>query len=490
MTKVFFTRLPLAVFMVLFTTTAYAQVTIGSGNPPQSYSILEVVSDAGNTGGIRLPQLSATDKARINADILADPAKSKGLFIYNTDTNNIEYWDGSQWVVAKQVEPWMVSGTSNVATLNTQNIYQTGQVTIGSVAAADPTAALNVVSSDKGVLLPRVTLQSHDDIATIDNPTTGLLVYNTGTGGLAVEGYLYWNGSEWVQFSSITTKAPEISALDCINARIVPASYTAGVDYEGVLVVPYSGGNGGYYPTTTPIVSTGLTGLTATLQPGNLAYGNGELVFTLSGTPSASSPEQATFAIDVLGMQCQAVVGSNSLSRGETIFWHSSMPANIGGTVSGKQVIASDYVSTSMPVIENTFRLDAYFNGTSSTTAAVYPFIPRIYNISDKPVKFWWGGMTSQEGRGRSNVVLASGGYQDLENGMYMFLGENMVSTSSGATSLPYGTNSQETMTIDLFYNGMWYRIFFTGWVDNHDITTSGSSAHTRELYITYERMY
>lgn len=466
-----------------------AQVTIGSNTPPQNYSILEVVSDSDHTGGLRLPQLSSADKAKIDASLLADISKSKGLFIYNTDTNNIEYWDGTQWVAARQVEPWMVSGSTDIATLNTQNIYQMGQVTVGSSAAADPTAALNVVATDKGVLFPRVSLQSFDDKETIKDPTTGLLVYNTGNGALKVEGYLYWNGIEWTQFISGTTKSPEISALDCINAQIVPSRYTAGVPYEGVLIIPYSGGNGGHYPSGTAIVSTGVTGLTATLQSGNLAYGNGELIFTLSGTPSASSPQLATFEIDFLNMECDAIVGSNSITRGETIFWHGSMPANVGsGAELTSTVLASNYI-TNMPVIEDVFRLDAAFLLPSTGGINPVSFLPRIYNISSGPVKFWWGGVTSIEGRGRSNVLLASGGFQNLDNGMYMGYGLNMrAGVSTPATALAYGDTSQETMTIDLFYNGKWYRIFFTGWVDNHD--SNQAADMTREIYITYERMY
>ena len=476
-------------FIILHATMAQAQVTIGSGNPPQSYSILEVVSDSENTGGIRLPQLSTADKAKINADILSDPILSRGLFIFNTDSNEIEYWDGTQWVASLQVEPWMVSGTSDIATLNTQNIYQMGQVTIGSAAAPDPTAALNVVATNKGVLLPRVTLQSPTDVVTIPNPTVGLLVYNTGAGGLAVDGYLYWNGIEWVQFAESTTKPPQITALDCVNARIVPSRYEVGVQYEGVLIVPYSGGNGGYYGSGTPIPSAGVTGLTATLQPGNLAYGNGELVYTLSGIPSASSPELATFAIDFLGFQCQAIVGSNTISRGETIFWHGSMPANVGnGGELTSTVLASNYISD-MPIVEDVFRLDAAFLLPSTNAESPITFIPRIYNASPNPVKFWWGGITSVEGRGRSNVILAPGGFQNLDNGMYMGLGQNMrTGVSTPGTALNYGSTSQETMTIDLFYNSKWFRIFFTGWVDNKDTTTQ--SQMTREIYITYERMY
>lgn len=468
--------------LILKVVDTQAQVSIGTNNPPQKFSILEVHSNASNTGGLRLPQLTEDDKNKINSELLNTPEESKGLTIFNILTGQIEYWDGAKWIAAKTVEPWMVSGTEKLASSNTDNIYQMGQVTIGSSANIDPTAALNVVSNNKGVLLPRIELKSATDIVTIPNPTTGLLVYNTGTNpSFTVEGYLYWNGSEWRQFVSGTSKNPQISGLDCINARINPVSYKAGQHYEGVLIVPYFGGNGGYYSADLTIESTGVTGLTATLQPGNLAYGNGEMIFNLSGTPSESSPELATFEIDFAGNICSASVGANSLRQGEIEYWHGTMLA------SERNVLISDFVED-MPIIEDALRLDAYFDQHSNGDHPI-SFIPRIYNVSDKPVKYSWGGVTSVEGRGRGNVILAPGGYQSLDNGMYMGYGENMMmGTSTPATSLSYGSTSQETMTIDVFYSGRWYRVFFTGWVDNKD--TSDNADNTREVYITYQRLY
>jgi hypothetical protein len=65
--------------------------------------------------------------------------------------------------------------------------------------------------------------------------------------------------------------------------------------------VPYTGGNGGYYPTQS-IASTGVTGLTASLTNGLFANGAGTLSFTISGTPSAVGT--ATFALNIGGQAC------------------------------------------------------------------------------------------------------------------------------------------------------------------------------------------
>ena len=65
---------------------------------------------------------------------------------------------------------------------------------------ADNSAMLDIVSSSKGLLIPRVALQSTTDVTTIPMPALSLLVYNTNAsmagGGL---GFWYWNGTLWVQ---------------------------------------------------------------------------------------------------------------------------------------------------------------------------------------------------------------------------------------------------------------------------------------------------
>ncbi|MFH2143461.1 MAG: tail fiber domain-containing protein [Bacteroidota bacterium] len=59
---------------------------------------------------------------------------------------------------------------------------------------ADPTAMLDVKSTSKGMLVPRMTTIQRNTIVT---PATGLLVYDTN-----VNGFYYYNGSSWTQISS------------------------------------------------------------------------------------------------------------------------------------------------------------------------------------------------------------------------------------------------------------------------------------------------
>ena len=73
------------------------------------------------------------------------------------------------------------------------------QVAINTDASvANSSAILDVKSTGKGILIPRVALSGTGDITTIPNPATSLMVYNittTGSGNSAVTpGYYYWEG--------------------------------------------------------------------------------------------------------------------------------------------------------------------------------------------------------------------------------------------------------------------------------------------------------
>jgi len=68
-----------------------------------------------------------------------------------------------------------------------------GQAQTGiGTTTPNPSAKLDVFSTDKGFLPPRVTLTSATVAAPITLPAEGLLVYNSGSVGLQA-GYYFWN---------------------------------------------------------------------------------------------------------------------------------------------------------------------------------------------------------------------------------------------------------------------------------------------------------
>jgi hypothetical protein len=64
-----------------------------------------------------------------------------------------------------------------------------------------PSAMLDVVAANKGVLLPRVGLSGITDVTTVPSPANSLLLYNTATAGTApgnvTPGYYYWENAKW-----------------------------------------------------------------------------------------------------------------------------------------------------------------------------------------------------------------------------------------------------------------------------------------------------
>lgn len=77
-------------------------------------------------------------------------------------------------------------------------------------------AKLDVYSTDKGFLPPRVTLTSASIAAPITSPAEGLLVYNLGSVGLQA-GYYYWNGASWATIATASSAGNGVTAMDMVK---------------------------------------------------------------------------------------------------------------------------------------------------------------------------------------------------------------------------------------------------------------------------------
>ncbi|MGB2684251.1 MAG: hypothetical protein WBC43_04470, partial [Olleya sp.] len=79
-----------------------------------------------------------------------------------------------------------------------------GQVGINTTTP-DPSSILDVTSTDKGLLIPRIALTSTSDVSTITSPSISLLIYNTATVSNITPGYFYWDGTEWSKLATTKT---------------------------------------------------------------------------------------------------------------------------------------------------------------------------------------------------------------------------------------------------------------------------------------------
>jgi hypothetical protein len=311
-----------------------AQITIGSDIPPNNGAILDVKNNdnaVNANGGIKFPRVlihnftPTTDKdfaASIGATDNWDRQKHTGLVVYNTGTPiGLHIWNGTKWVMINGA--WNISETTNTATSNADNIYQMGSVSVGISGPVDPTAVLNVAATNKGVLLPRVALTSSTDNVTIPSPTTGLLVYNTGTDtSFTTIGYMFWNGSQWRLLTNASSESA-YAVLNCVGTQMSPNQQIVGgtnIISGTVLQVPYTGGNGGSINGAT-LVSTGNPGVTATIASGMLAIGNGVFSFSLSGTPipAQQAPNGITFDLTPFLKANTGITGCNQVTVGNTL---------------------------------------------------------------------------------------------------------------------------------------------------------------------------
>ena len=159
----------------------------------------------------------------------------------------------------------------------------------------DPSTMLDVQSTAKGVLFPRMTASQRNAIV---SPATGLMIFNTDITSLEIN-----LGTPASPSWQVIIRGPgTVATLDCNNFRFVGANLRSTVAASGNSVrVPYTGGNGWIHDGQT-VASTGVTGLTATLAAGSFATGADSLTYTITGTPSADG--LAAFALNIGGQSC------------------------------------------------------------------------------------------------------------------------------------------------------------------------------------------
>ncbi|MEY3368553.1 MAG: hypothetical protein RI973_1708 [Bacteroidota bacterium] len=176
------------------------------------------------------------------------------------------------------------------------------------LAQTEPSALFEVQSTSQGLLLPRMNQAQRNDIV---NPATGLMIFNTTSGCLEIN-----MGSPstpgWARLAALG----EVSTLDCASAIII-GSLVSGKPASGVtVIVPYTGGTGGSYLPQS-IASTGVAGLTITLNAGSFASGTGSLSYSVSGTPSGwgtaafiltAGSQSCTLEVNVAAPVCRAKV--------------------------------------------------------------------------------------------------------------------------------------------------------------------------------------
>lgn len=81
-------------------------------------------------------------------------------------------------------------------------------------ATPDASAKLDISATDRGVLVPRVSLTAIGVAAPVTAPATGLLVYNTNALLPEGVGFYYWDGTQWLRLSTLGSLGVDVDAND------------------------------------------------------------------------------------------------------------------------------------------------------------------------------------------------------------------------------------------------------------------------------------
>jgi hypothetical protein len=246
--------------MAVFSQSMFGQVGINTKTPNATLDITPKTTDGSKPEGLLIPQLDGN-----SLNTAAYGTAQKGVIVYvkspashtdaktaNITTEGFYYFDGTAWQKMTGAaagdttnDAWINDTTNGLVKLGTKAdgtarstgtdfvAKDNGQIGIGT-SSPDASAALEVTSTNKGMLIPRVTLTGSTDQTTIPSPATGLMVYNTGTGALTYKGFIFWNGTEWRTFNNSSTSdtstgfSSSILGYDPIksSARTVPSTFS------------------------------------------------------------------------------------------------------------------------------------------------------------------------------------------------------------------------------------------------------------------------
>lgn len=178
----------LSLSMLVYSISVAQTIGIGT-NTPDTSAAMEVRS---NSKGMLIPRLT---QAAIN--LIAQPAQ--GLMVYNITTSSFQYYTGAAW--SNVTHSGILTGQANRVPkfngpwgLTISSMIDDGQgISINSGAVANTSSLLDMTSTSKGLLVPRMTSLQRTSIGT---PAKGLMVFDNTTST-----FWFHNGTAWAEMT-------------------------------------------------------------------------------------------------------------------------------------------------------------------------------------------------------------------------------------------------------------------------------------------------
>jgi len=302
--------------LTLISSPMYSQVTIGADKSPEKFSVLELISN--NTHGLRLPLMTTTERDEMTmTDEFQAKAKAEaeGLTIFNTDTQCVEVWNGTQWI------SWCAEGT--IGTLVCESV--TGVNVTQGTAANEKTylpysekSGASIALTDGQVLGGPVSgLYVQVDGAQIIYAPSGSInikIVGTATTYGTVDIPVALAGASCNISVTAAQQAGAITSLGC--ASVTGISVTEGTAANETALLPYYGLTGASIFLTDGQILGSVSGLSVQVNGAQtLSAPDGDIAIKITGT--AVTNGTIDIPVSVAGATCNISVTSNQ--QGGTI---------------------------------------------------------------------------------------------------------------------------------------------------------------------------
>jgi hypothetical protein len=341
----------------------------------------------------------------------------------------------------RKISALMFSCVLSITYLNAQtNTFpSTGAAGIGTLTP-DASSLLDIVSTTKGVLVPRMTVAQRNAIV---GPATGLMIYQTNN----TPGFYYYSGSAWVAVSpkGVNKTLSNLTGPTAINADLLPNATnslnlgSSGVGWKGLYLT------GSIYSNGNRFMSNDATNTWVGLYSGlsnsgsyNTALGNSALAANTSGASntaigysSLNGNSSGSYNIAI----GQASMYSNTAGLGNIAAGFAALYANGTGSYNnayGYNALLHNTAGYSNVAIGNAA---LYWNTTGHNLVAVGD--SALYNQSTNVSGFYFNTAL-----GSKALFSNTTGYNNTANG-YLCLYYNTtgsLNTANGSYALFHNT--------------------------------------------------
>jgi len=213
--------------------SGFAQSGVNTKVPKATLDVVANTLEPNLASGLIAPRVTR-DYLITNTNLYTLEQRGTIVYVYdvndskvdNTESSTVSinkdgyyYFDGNLWllfVVPDEVvipsEPWKIEAIGVEATESNQNIVHSGRVGIGFSEAINPSAELEIKSSSKGLLIPRMNTGERNAIA---NPANSLMIFNTDSSC-----FEFYKVNKWKSICGDLGTA-DILIQSCNSAKIV-----------------------------------------------------------------------------------------------------------------------------------------------------------------------------------------------------------------------------------------------------------------------------